>query len=115
MLIDEYWNFGKNQKFYDDVDSVRGFGKLPTIILGIQDVEGTENPCDKNVKNSDSFSAKHRYRYTRVIKLEYLKYLHSTFGDFKLKKQQAYCEKVIVLLPDLCFKNIRDKKRIFKK
>ena len=107
IILDEYWTFGNNARPASTRNHV--FIK-PTFALSVQDF------ADSNIANwkPKRLKANHNSKLLKAMQTKYLISLRNEFGRFTMANGLACFEKHNAIVPVSFFKEMLNKKRIFK-
>lgn len=106
IILDEYWTFGNNAPD----SSARGHVDRPTFALSVQDLD---NP-NIDAWRPKKLKANHSNKALKAMRTKYLASLRNEFGQFTIANGLACFEKHNVIIPISFFKEMLNKKRIFK-
>lgn len=107
IILDEYWTFGNNTSS----SSARGQVAGPTFALSVQDL--LDNP-NINAWKPKKLKANHNNKALKAMQTKYLISLRNEFGQFTMANGLACFEKHNAIVPISFFKEMLNKKRIFK-
>lgn len=107
IILDEYWTFGNNASG----SSARGHVDIPTFALSVQDL--LDNP-NINAWKPKKLKANHNNKALKAMQTKYLISLRNEFEQFTMENGLAYFKKYNGIVPISFFKNVLNKKRIFK-
>ena len=106
IILDEYWTLGNNTPSF----SATGHVGAPTFALSVQDLDNPNIDAWKPKK----LKTNHNNKALKAMQTKYLISLRNEFGQFTMANGLACFEKHNAIVPISFFKEMLNKKRIFK-